>query len=98
MTYPETARAYAAAEYGPAISGQHDALPMSNWAEARRDLMTPQTVAENHALHVQDCAAELREIIADVRPYSGWALNSEDAAQLADAARALLAAIGEGER
>ena len=29
-------------------------LPMSEWAESRRDLMTPQTIAANHRLHMAD--------------------------------------------
>jgi hypothetical protein len=38
------------------LASKHDAeaakrLPMSEWGEARRDLMTPQTIAENARLH-----------------------------------------------
>ena len=102
MTYRDTARAFVRAEnetragFTPTPGAlASDRLPMSEWAESRRETMTPQTIAQNHALHVSDCAAELRELIEDTRPFSGWAMNSEDAAALATAARALLAAIGE---
>lgn len=101
MTYAETARRFARAETStragftpdPATLAA-DKLPMSDWAEARRADMSPRTVAANHALHVSDCAAELRDILAahDEGPADPLALADE----LQDAARALLAAIGEG--
>jgi len=46
----------------------------------------------------QEIAAEaenLREAIKTTRPFSGWAMNSEDAAKLGQAARGLLNALGE---
>ena len=85
MTYRETARRFALAESSTAATLAADKLPTSEWAEARRDTMTPATIAQNHALHVSDCAAELREY------------ESAKAGRLTIAARALLAAIGEGE-
>lgn len=38
-------------------ASQPEQLPMSEWAESRRHLMTPQTVAANNALHEADVAA-----------------------------------------
>ncbi|ALJ19522.1 hypothetical protein [Microbacterium sp. No. 7] len=99
MSYRETARAFATAESNnhPAHGGQAaDSLPVSDWAESRREHMTPQTIAANHALHVESAAAELREALwnADVdNPMQRLALLAD----VEDAARALLAAIGEGE-
>lgn len=100
MTYRDTARRLALAEqstrYGAAPTPHAlaaDKLPMSEWAEARRHDMTPQTIAHNHAAHVSDTAAELRDILDayDEGPADPLALAEE----LQDAARALLAAIGE---
>jgi hypothetical protein len=36
------------------LTHTHTADCMSEWAEARRDLMTPQTIAANHRLHMSD--------------------------------------------
>lgn len=97
MSYPETARAFTAAEHGPAISGQHDALPMSAWAEARRDLMSPQTIAMNHAAYVRDAAQEARENLAHLEARPNEWFTPGEAIRATRALRALLAAIGEGE-
>ncbi|MEY4081130.1 MAG: hypothetical protein RL430_1560 [Actinomycetota bacterium] len=98
MSYQETARAFVQAEapnLPPYHNGTHaaDKLPMSAWAESRRAGMTPETIAANHALHVADCAADLRaQVLA-------WAAPAFDPAspegRFRTAARALLAAIGE---
>ncbi len=99
MSYKDTARAFAQAESNnhAAHGGQAaEKLAMSEWAESRRDLMTPQTIAENHALHVRGCAAVLRDALTCVTEdttSSGY----EIADRVAYAARALLAVIGEGE-
>lgn len=50
--WAERADAWAAASKGDTDAAAN--LPMSEWAEARRELMTPQTIAANHALHAQD--------------------------------------------
>ena len=62
--------------------------------EARRDILSPATIAANHALHVSTCADDLRSILNAFsdRPADPLALMDE----LQDATRALLAAIGEG--
>ncbi|GAB2699167.1 hypothetical protein BKA24_001761 [Microbacterium marinum] len=97
MSYRDTARAFVDAQSAYAfpdrLRAAARALPMSEWAEARRDQMTPQTVAANHAAHVSDAAHALREII---RAYDADAPNYRED-ELRDAAHALLAAIGEGE-
>lgn len=100
MSYRDTARAYAQITRPDPTANNRAAadhfaageLPLSEWAEARRESMTPQTVAANHALHVSDTAHELRQTIAAIRERSMWA-----GGLLADRAAALLAAIGEGE-
>jgi len=108
MSYRDTARAYVQAErYTTPTSGtpspgaMHHAakLPMSEWAESRRDLMSPQTIARNHAEHVEERAAELREALERYkkdREFGGGIVLG--ALVVADAAQALLNAIGEGER
>jgi hypothetical protein len=94
MTYRRTVDAYAAAEEGDTFAA--DALPLSEWAEARRDLMTPQTIAANHALHVESAAHALRKALAwsDDPSEEGGGIVLGGLA-VADAALALLAAIGE---
>ncbi|MFI9629222.1 hypothetical protein [Streptomyces sp. NPDC052042] len=90
MTYPETARAFTRAERNlPAPSPEH--LPLSEWAETRRDTMTPATIAANHALHVQGCAEELRQALDEVDEWK------QPRTPIYRAAREPLAAIGEGE-
>ena len=69
-----------------------DALPLNEWSEARRDMLTPQVVALNHMLHVNDCAAALRAALADMPAND---VRSPEAA-VERAALALLRAIGEG--
>lgn len=99
MTYAETARRFARAETStragfapdPATLAA-DKLAMSEWGETRRDLMSPATIAANHALHVSGLASELREALAY---YSRGTASERTADVLADAAHALLAAIGE---
>ncbi|ALJ22057.1 hypothetical protein [Microbacterium sp. No. 7] len=108
MTYPETARRFALAEQSTRSGAAPDVatlgaakLPMSDWAEARRDIMGPQTIAANHALHVQGAAFDLRKAAAEWEAIASTPTTPEQrhvAAQRMDtAARALLAAIGEGE-
>ena len=113
MSYPDTAAAYVIAgdllapqRLTPRAAA--DLLPLAEWSESRRRHMTPQTVAANHALHVRSSAAWLRETIA-AHERAALANGREDAddmtderervagMEVADAARALLAAIGEGE-
>lgn len=101
MTYRDTARRFAMAEqstrYGAAPTPHAlaaDKLPLSEWAESRRADMTPHTIANSHALHVQSAAADLREALTRFENADGSELNNP-ADPLADAARALLAAIGE---
>ena len=112
MTYLTTLRRYALAVGYPHTAQSSDValsaaarLPMSEWGEARRDLLTPQTVAVNHALHVSGCAHDLRRdaAILEAHYLAGIAtLPDEGAAyhnagRLIESARALLAAIGEAE-
>lgn len=101
MTYRDTARAFATAERDPYYQhpDAYETLPLSEWSEARRHDMTPQTIAANHALHVSGTAAALRETL---RPSDfDWnAALSEGrvtfrAYKMEQAARALLLAIGE---
>ena len=98
MSYQDTARAFARAERstraGCAPTPEAlaaDRLPLSEWSESRRDLMSPQTIAANHALHVRLTAHELREALGAPRTPA----PAEKAARVAAAARDLLAAIGE---
>lgn len=51
---------YESASQGSAHAASQ--LPMSEWGEARRDLMTPQTIAENARIH----SAELQKALAPV--------------------------------
>lgn len=97
MSYRRTLDAYTAAEDGDTTAAAD--LPLSEWAEARRLNMTPQTVAHNHAAHVSDAAHALRETLRpdgfdwdDVFMRGGVTLR---AFKMERAARALLAAIGE---
>lgn len=89
MNYRDTAREFARAERNfPAPN-----LRMSEWAEARRDTMTPLTIAHNHAFHVSDVAENLRAMLAtDPTDLEG---RAERARWVEHNARALLAAIGE---
>lgn len=100
MTYTQTALRYVSASYGlPTPGHARDAaakLPMSDACELIRDQLDPATSARYHAGHVENVAAELRAALVDVTEdtiSSGY----EIADRLAYAARALLAAIGEGE-
>lgn len=97
MSYQSTARWFVSAERwlpdAPATRQRAaDRLPLSEWGEARREHMTPQTIAANHALHVSGVADDLRETLDAID--SGDAVKPET---LIRRARALLAAIGEGE-
>lgn len=84
MTYPDTARAFAQTIAADSFAAAAK-LPMSDWAEAHRHLANPQTIAANHALHVQSLARDLREALT----------ISPNTKKVSVAARALLAAIGE---
>lgn len=95
MSYADTARAFAAAEYGNAISGKHDALRMSEWAESRRRAMSAQTIAHNHAFHVSDVASDLRAMLETPETTEN---HAERARWIEHNARALLRAIGENGR
>lgn len=90
MSYAETA-----AEYTRALRGfPAPNLPLSALAEERRDTLNPMRIAANHAAHVRDLAYALREALsedAQGKPLRAYTIALEDAA------RALLAAIGEGE-
>lgn len=74
-----------------------DALPLSEWSEDRRFTipLTPQTVALNWRSNVADTAHALREALSDEaqesKPLRTYVVDVENAA------RALLAAIGEAE-
>ena len=101
MSYPDTARAFARAEDR---AHKHRAasaalLPLSEWADLRRDIATPQTIAANHALHVQDAAYTLRNALRiQAQSDRERMVTQDEAAQMvAESARALLAAIGEAE-
>ncbi|WP_406245861.1 hypothetical protein ACI7YT_12535 [Microbacterium sp. M] len=101
MTYQDTARAFVRAEqstragFTPTPEAlAADRLPLSEWAEPRRADMTPQTIAKNHVRHVSDTAHELREALGKWENADGSELD-DPARPLADAARALLTAIGE---
>lgn len=99
MSYRDTARAFAQAEsnlYSPRRTLAADKLPMSDWAEDRRDLMSPQTIAQNHALHVAEAVCTLREALATAVELGHHETGQPTRYPLKDAARALLAAIGEG--
>lgn len=101
MTYAETARHFANAE-SPSKNGRPDNpearaaahLPMSEWAESRRHLMSPQTIAANHAMHVSGWAEVLRRALID-RAECGASDEGEVNDRLAHAAHSLLTAIGE---
>ena len=74
MSYQDTARAFARAERSETFGRPDspyalsaDRLPLSEWGESRRDLMSPQTIAANHALHVRLTARELREALGAPR-------------------------------
>lgn len=100
MTYRDTARAYVQAESNnhPAHGGQGaEILPMSWEAERSRSDMTPQTIAVNHAMHVNSAAYELRGILDYHAKDAGMVTDAEMAGLIAERARALLAAIGEAE-
>ena len=102
MTYAETARRFVRASESTRAGAAPDAatlaadnLPMSPWAESRRVLMSPQTIAANHALHVSDAADDLASAIASyARGTADERTGAGDA--LANAARVILRAIGEG--
>ena len=102
-SYPDTAAAYVIA--GDLLARQvltprtaADLLPLSEWAEPRRRHMTPQTVAANHALHVRSSADDLRRALWEAAQWEADPMGRLAAlADVEDAARALLAAIGEGE-
>lgn len=88
MSYRDTARAFTRAESTNRYrSAAH--LPMSEWSESRRDTMTPATIAANHALYVEDAAADLREVL------NSFDYDYQSTEKLAKAARRLLEAIGE---
>lgn len=96
MSYQETINNHHLAEaaYGkPREAAKR--LPLSEWAEAVRDLMTPRTIAANHALHVADCAHELRKALREAEETDNPIARLAALADVEDAARALLAAIGE---
>lgn len=97
MTYRNTAYAFAQTVVADSFAAA-SRLPMPNREEPRRDMMTPATIAQNHALHVESLAAELREALAwyadDSESGGGIVLGG---LAVATAARALLRAIGEGE-
>lgn len=108
MSYRETARRFALAEssarYGAASDPATLAavkLPMSEWAEVRREGMTPQTIAHNHALHVEGVADDLRTMLAAPAPEPDrltiTPAELERYRWIERHARRLLAAIGEGE-
>ncbi|WP_217181597.1 hypothetical protein [Streptomyces sp. AC495_CC817] len=102
MTYADTARAFTHAEdsaprYPNAQRLDADKLPMSEWAEARRADMTPATIAQNHAAHVSDAAFSLRDALARADQEANPIHRLSILADVEDGARALLAAIGEGE-
>jgi hypothetical protein len=91
MSYAETARAFVAAE--PSV------LPMSEWAEARRNFMSPQTIAANHAFHVSDVAHDLRAMLDTPSPAPDQLTLTVEQLEryrwIERNARALLSAIGE---
>lgn len=105
MSYRATARAYAIAEgHVPAsvamMTAQEaaDALPLSDWAESHRADSTPVTVAANHALHVGGAAHEMRGALREFAyAVETKSIQPDDLARIQEAARALLAAIGEEE-
>jgi hypothetical protein len=104
MTYSQTVRAVAQIERpdptaNNRVVAEHAAarkLPMSEWAESRRDTMTPATIAQNHAMHVSDTAFSLRDALARADQEGNTMMRLATLADVEDAARALLAAIGEG--
>jgi hypothetical protein len=106
MSYQETAHRYAVASFR--TYGEHptsmqrieacERLPLSEWADALRVIMTPQTIAANHALHVSDCALDLRRALWEADETDDPMARLAALANVEDAARALLAAIGEGEQ
>lgn len=108
MTYRDTARAYVKAEQSQ-IFGRPDsphalaaaALPVDDWTASRRDVMSPQTIAHNHAFYVSDAAHDLRAMLAAPAP-EPTDLNLTPAQieryrWIEHNARRLLAAIGEAE-
>lgn len=68
-----------------------DRLPLSEWSEARRDLLTPQTVALNWRANVADTAHELRELLT--AHDNGGSVAT--VATIKASARDLLRALGE---
>lgn len=103
MSYQATARNMAIAEGLTDSTAQHraaaaDALTLTEWGEKRRRTLplSPVTAAFGHALHVSDCAADLRDAIA---AYERGTADERPpyASLMATAARELLRAIGEGE-
>lgn len=68
-----------------------DRLPLSEWSEARRDILSPQTVAMNWRANVSDTAHDLREALT--AQLNGGTAGSKKAVR--KAARALLRALGE---
>lgn len=67
-----------------------------SYRDTARAGMTPETIAANHALHVSDTAHELREALTRASEERDPMARLVALADVEDAARALLAAIGEG--
>lgn len=94
MSYRDTARAFVAAERHDAEAAER--LPVSEWSQVRRDLLSPQTVAANHALHVSGWAGELREAVEEFATAGPEdTARAEIEQRVIDAGRELLRAIGE---
>lgn len=75
-----------------ALAGQAaDRLPLSEWSENRRGIMTPCTVALNWRSNVSDTAHDL--LVAVTASENGGTAGSKK--KLRKAARALLRALGE---
>ncbi len=66
-------------------------LPLSEWSEARRDLLSNAAVAANWRANVSDCAHELRERL-HAQENGG---TNGSVGRVKEAARALLRALGE---
>jgi hypothetical protein len=103
VTYRDTARRFALAEqstrYGAAPTPHAlaaEKLPMSEWGEARRDMLSPRTIAANHASHVSGTAFNLRDALTRAEQEANPMHRLSILADVEDAARALLHAIGEG--